>query len=148
MQTLFQSLSIEERIEFFVKCQEMLIKYHSSSGFVIRENTLEKAVASCQGNIHKYNGFVYSDDNVCVLWNHIKVSDSSDVQRILKENAYQPPHPQYNGVSIDFAVFRHIKDCLDFVKKNQTPQMEYVLFIREGRPKLYPISDILKGIGA
>jgi hypothetical protein len=124
-----------------------MLKHHPNSNFVIREDSLDKAVAACQGNIHKYQGYVYADDNVCVLWNHIKVNDPSDTKRILAENAYQPPNPDYNAASIDFAVFRHIKDCIEFVRQNQNERIQHVLFIREGKPKLYPLAELLKGVG-
>jgi hypothetical protein len=145
MQATFQSLSIEERIEFFVKCQELMLKHHPNSSFVIRRDTLKQALTACQGNIHKYNGYAYSTENICILWNHILVNDPSDMERIFKENAYQPPNPNYNAVSIDFAVFRSMADCLNFVRENKNERIQYVLFIREGKPKLYPLADLLKG---
>lgn len=144
MQSTFQALPISERVEFFVKCQELMLKHHPKSPFVVRESELKKTIDVCKRNINKYNGFAYSDDNVCVLWNHILIHDPSNMERILKENAYQPPNPDYNAVSIDFAVFRNIRDCIEFVHQNKNERIQFVLFIREGKPKLYTLNELLK----
>ena len=143
---LFQSLSQKEKIDFFVRCQEILIKSHSGSSFVIRERGLEKALDAVQTNIFKYQGFSYSDDNVCILWNYIFVSDPKDVTRAVKENAYKGPAENFNAVSIDFATFRKMEDIRGFIKENVKDNMKYVLFIREGNPKIYPIETLLMGI--
>jgi hypothetical protein len=142
----FGQISKEDRVEFFLKCQDILIKYHPNSPYVVRESNVDKTVDGLCANINKYNGYYYSDENICVLWNHIYVSDPKDVRQTLVENAYKPPHPNYNGVSIDFAVFRKMEDCLSFVKSNYTPQIEHILFVREGNPKMYKASQLLKNI--
>ena len=146
MNTLFQSILLGEKIDFFIKCQELMLKYHPDSQFIVREKALPKTLEAFSDNIIKYKGYCYKDDNICVLWNKIIVSDSKNVNRAVKENAYKPPQDNFNGVSIDFAVFRKISDCFLFIKNNYEPQMKYVLFIREGKPKLYPIETILNGI--
>lgn len=146
MSASFQSLTQEQKVDFFIKCQKLLLQYHPNSPFVVREDNLSKVLDACHNNIKRYQGYHYSDENVCVLWNHILVTDPKDVKKCVVENAYQPPNPAYNAVSIDFAVFRQMTDCLTFIKENNSPQIRYVLFIRDGNPKLYPIEVLLKGV--
>ena len=146
MSTLFQSQKQEEKIDFFVRCQTLMLKHHPKSSFIITQRTLPKAIESFQESIHRYQGYSHADENICVLWNKILVSDETNVNRVVTENAYQPPNPKFNGVSIDFAVFRKIEDCFMFIQANKQEEMKYVLFIREGRPKLYPLEQILKSL--
>lgn len=146
MSKLFKSLSQNEKVDFFVKCQELMLQHHPESPFIIRENSLEKSLDAFQNNIQRYQGYCYTDDNICVLWNKILVSDPINVSRVIKECAYQPPNPNFNGVSIDFAVFRRMDDCFDFINRNKESQMKYILFIREGKPKIHSIDQILKTI--
>lgn len=146
MSTLFQSLSQKDKIEFFVNCQALMLKHHPASNFIVKESRLAKTLEIFQDNIQRYKGFVYSDDNICVLWNKIIVTDALNVNRVVTENAYLPPNPNFNAVSIDFAVFRKIEDCFAFIKNNHEEKMKHVLFIREGKPKIYPIEQILKTI--
>lgn len=146
MFTLFQSLSEKDKIEFFVKCQSLMLKYHPTSPFIIRESKLDKALEAFENNIRRYQGYVYADENICVLWNHIIVSDPSNANRAVTENAYLPPNPNFNAVSIDFAVFKGIENCFSFIADSKEPQIKHVLFIREGKPKIYPLEQILKGV--
>lgn len=146
MPTLFQSLNQKEKIDFFVQCQALMLRHHPNSSFIIKENKLKQSLEVFHDNIQRYQGYVYSDENICVLWNKIIVSDATNVNRVVTENAYLPPNPNFNAVSIDFAVFRKIEDCFLFIKNNQEEQMKHVLFIREGKPKIYPLEQILKTI--
>jgi len=123
-----------------------MLKHHPNSPFIIRERTLDKALEAFQDNILRYQGYCYADENICVLWNKIIISDPLNVNRAITENAYQPPNPNFNAASIDFAVFRKIDDCFAFIKQNNESQMKHILFIREGKPKIYPIETILKTI--
>ena len=143
----FATLSQEQKVDFFVKCQELMMKYHPTSPLIVREDALEKVLDVFYNNIQKYQGYYYMDDNICVLWNHILINEPNDAKRALVENAYKQPNPQFNAVSIDFAVFRKMSDCLDFIKSNNNNLIKYVLFVRGGNPKIYPIEQILKGIG-
>lgn len=147
MLKFFNSLPLQEKVDFFVKCQELLLKHHPDSPFVIREDKLEEALEACHNNIEQYKGYYYTDDNVCVLWNHVKINDPNDVKRAVMENAYKMPNPEFNAVSIDFAVFREIKDCIEFIQANKNNLIQYVLFIRGGNPRIYQIDSLLKGIG-
>ena len=146
MATLFQSLSQADKIEFFVQCQALMLNHHPDSPFIIKQSKLDKTLDMFEKNIRIYQGYAYADPNICVLWNKIFVTDPTNVNRVITENAYMPPKEKFNGVSIDFAVFRKMEDCFDFIKKNQEPEMKHILFIREGRPKIYPMEDILKTI--
>lgn len=146
MPTSFESLTQESKVGFFVKCQELMVKYHPNSPFVIREDTLEKALNLFHDNITRYKGFCYTDENICVLWNYILVSDPVDVNRVVVENAYKEPNPDFNGVSIDFAVFRQMSDCLAFIKKHNNERIKHILFIRDGVPKIYSAEVLLKTV--
>jgi flagellar biosynthesis regulator FlaF len=147
MSNLFQSLTQDQKIDFFIQCQILLIKHHPTSSFVIREKGLDKALEAFRDNIHRYKGFYHRDENVCILWNHIFISDPKSPRKALTENAYKEPHLDYNAISIDWAVFRKMEDIFKFVKENYEERIEYVLFIREGNPKIYEAANILKAIG-
>jgi len=148
MPILFKSLSQNEKVEFFIHCQELMLKYHPKSSFVIREGSLDKALEVFQDNINKYQGYYYSNDNICVLWNKIAISDPINVKRVIKESAYQPPSEHYSGVSIDFATFKNITDVKEFIIKNDEERIKYVLFIKEGKPKIYKKDEIINRLPA
>jgi len=143
---LFNELHIEQKVDFFIKCQKLLIKYHSKSPFVIRKNNLEKSVNAFVSHIQDYKGYFFYNDNICVLFNYIYVDDSIqlDKNQTLRANAYQAPAENHNGVSIDFVVFREIADSLEFIRSQDTPQIKYVLFVKDGKIKLHKKDDLIQ----
>lgn len=143
---LFKNLSNEQKVDFFVNCQKLLINHHSNSEFVIRESKLNEAVDIFLNQINKYKGYYYSDDNVCILWNHVYVSDPTDTQGELIKNAYQEPNPNYNAVSMDFVVCRKSSDILDFIKNYDEDRIKYLLSVKYGRAKILNKEDLVKNI--
>ena len=146
MSTLFQSLNQKEKIEFFVQCQALMLNHHPNSNFIIKENKLQQSLDIFRDNIMRYQGYMHMDNNICVLWNKIFVTDPSNVNRVITENAYMPPKEKFNGVSIDFAVFNSMIHCQNFIKDNDEESIKYILFIREGRPKIYKKEEIINHI--
>lgn len=143
---LFNSLTIEQKVDFFVKCQKLLIKHHTNSSFVIRANNLEKSVNTFASHVKDYQGYYYCNDNICVLFNYIRVDDSDQLNKTqtLRENAYKAPAENHNGVSIDFVVFRDMADSLEFILSQDSPKIKYVLFVKDGKIKLHRKEDLLK----
>lgn len=142
MQTKFQNLTKEQKADFFVKCQELLVQFHPDSPFIFRQDNVEPRKAFVQNFLKNYKGYVYRDDNVCILYNYIKVAPT-DVIQTIKDNLYQEPHPDYNGISIDFVVFRDLKDCLEFCQMRKEPRVEYVVFVKNNEPKVYFAEKLL-----
>ena len=57
--SLFQSLSQSQKIDFFIQCQILLLKYHPTSPFIIREDGLAKSLEAFRDNIEKYRAFYH-----------------------------------------------------------------------------------------
>lgn len=146
MQKPFNTLDLGQKVEFFVACQQLLLAHHADSPFIIRQNTLSQTVDTFKYYINKYQGYAYQDDNVCVLWNHVWIPNTPDIKEIIKAVAYQPPAHPFNGASIDFVVFRKLADCLTFIKNNDHPDIQKVLFFRDGKAKLHPKAELLRGL--
>jgi hypothetical protein len=83
---------------------------------------------------------------VCALYNHIVVTDPKEPERTLRAHLYQQPAADYNAVTIDFVVFKELKDCQRLIQAAYDPRIQYVLFVRHNQVKLYPIVDFLQQI--
>ena len=137
MNKLFNSLSTEEKINFFVDCQKLLIKHHPDSEFLIREDNLKEAVEIFIDKINNYKGNFYYDDNIFVLWNYIFIEDPQDINSELIKNSYKEPHPNYNAVSLDFVACRNWADTFNFIKQTNEDKIKYILLVKHGNPKIY-----------
>jgi hypothetical protein len=139
----FQSLNKIEKIDFFIKCQDLLIKHHPKSEFLFTKDNFQERMSFVKNFYDKYQGFVYTDDKICVLFNQIRVEDEKNPIQAIKNFAYKAPAPNYNAYSIDFVVFRELVDCIDFCKIHYNPQIQYVLFVRSSEVKLYRTDKLL-----
>lgn len=131
------------KIEFFLNCQDLLITHHPDSHFLLRKKDIEKKIPYVQDFYHKYKGFCYQDANISVLYNHIIIADPKEPVEALKNNMWKEPHAEYNGVSIDFVVFRNIMDCLGFAKSHYDPRIKHVLFVKNNQPKIYETQKLV-----
>lgn len=142
----FQTLSTQSKLEFFAKCQELLIKYHPESEFILTKENFEERKEFALDFVKKYKGFAYWDDTICILFNKVRVEDPRNPVKILKDHLYQEPREDYNAVTVDFVVFRQLTDCIGFCRAQYNPQIEYVVFVRHNEVKLYPTAKLLSGV--
>lgn len=143
---LFIDMTVEEKIQFFLKCQRLLVTFHPKSQYVFTKNNAQEKLAFAKDLISQYKGFCYQDENVAALFNRIVVADPSDPVGAVKANLYKHPHPDFNAVSVDFVVFRKIEDCIALCKSQYTPRMEYIIFVKNNQPKLYKTGPFMAQI--
>jgi hypothetical protein len=139
-------MTVQEKVEFFVHCQKVLVAHHPDSPFVCRHNNVKERLQQIKAWVERYKGICYADDNTGILYNKLVVSDPNEPIAAVKHSMYQPPDPNFNAVIIDFAAFRDIKDCFPFVRENYQNKIQHVLFARHGKIKIYPVLDIVKQI--
>lgn len=139
----FSKLSKLDKIDFFVKCQDLLIKYHPDSPFIINKGNLKERLTYAHDIFNKYKGMCYTDEYVCALFNYIRIDDPTEPLESLKKHQFCDPTINYNAVSIDFVVFKDLRDCLGFCKTNYNSNIEYVVFVKDGKPKIHKTVDLM-----
>lgn len=142
----FHKLHKQDKIDFFVQCQKLLITHHPASPFIFNKDNIKDRLTYATDIFHKYKGMCYSDENVCVLFNYVKLQDPTDPVTALKENAFKEGAVDYNAVSIDFVVFRELKDCLNFCRANYSANIEYIIFVKDGKPKVHKTTEFVSRI--
>ena len=140
---LFQSLSHEEKVDFFVKCQELLIEYHPDSQFIFREGEVEERLLFFNDFRKKYQGFAYSNDSMCLLFNKIYIRDANNIITDVKSKMFQPPDEGFNCYMIDWVVFKDLKDIGEFVLKEGCPQVKWVAWAKNQDIKIYEVNKFL-----
>lgn len=145
---LFQSLSNEEKIQFFSQCQDILIKYHPNSEFLVtKENWLDKKHFALEF-INKYKGYTYYNDRICILFNKVRIEDSRNPIKSLRDHLFKPSVDNYNAYCIDFVAFNKLAHCLEFVKQEYIPQIEYILFVKNNEVKLYKTDKLVEKLNS
>jgi len=143
MGTTFNNLSTEDKIDFFLKCQELLINNYPNSRFLITEENIKDRLSFIQDFFNNYKGFVYNDEHVCIMYNYIKITDKNNPVEVLNTHKFQPPVIDYNAISIDFGTMDSIKNLKKFCETFYNSQIKYVMFVRQGRPAIYDTLDLI-----
>lgn len=140
---LFTSLTREQKIDFFLNCQELLVAHHPESPFIFKEDNIEERLHFFKDFAQKYKGFVYSSENLCILYNKIDLKDSRNPIEAVRSNMYKEPIENYNCYSIDWVVFRALEDVYEFVQKEYVPQIRYILWVKRGDVSVYETDKLL-----
>jgi len=144
----FDSLSNTEKIDFFVRCQDLLLKYHPNSPFLFRKDNAKDRLAFVKPVCEQYKGFAYWDDNVCAIYNKIVVNSEDEAVQAVSFYKYKPPAVPYNAIIVDFVVFKELKDCVTLVAQQFNASLKYILFIRHSQVRIYPTLQFLsQGLG-
>lgn len=142
----FNNATKEEKLEFFLKCQSLLVEHHPDSPFVFREDNVDDRMKDSRAFLFNYKGLIYMDDNICVLFNKIKRDEGMSAVEVLNKYKFQPPDPDFNAVSIDFVVFRNLKDCAEWTKNQYDPRIKYVIYVKNGTPQFYQTEKLISRI--
>lgn len=139
----FKELGIEGKVDFFVHCQKLLTEHHPDSQFICHSGNMKERLTHMRSFVDKYKGNAYQDENVCALYNRITVTDPHAPEQSLRSFMYHEPAAHPNAISVDFVVFKELKDCIAFVQAVYTPAIQYVLFVRHNKVKLHKTADFL-----
>ena len=144
---LFQDMTKEEKISFFIQCQNLLLNYHPHSEFIFKTDNFKSRLNHVLSFIKKYQGFVHQSNSLCLLYNYIKINDPKEEPvTILKNHMYHPPALDYNAIVIDFVVFDKLSNCVGFYQGQDSSKVKYALFVRNSKVKLYTTDKLLKGL--
>jgi hypothetical protein len=141
----FQGLRRDQKVDFFIKAQELLIKYHPDSEFLFRQNNAQERLKIAKDLMAKYKGMCYADSNVIVLYNKVMVNELDPIT-ILRDHMFHEPSNPYNAVTIDFVVFRELTDCMMWVKNQYDPQIKFVVFVKNNQPQMYRTEKLISKI--
>ena len=139
----FQELTTQEKINFFLHGQTLLTTYHPTSEFIFRRSNIKERTLYIKELVTKYKGLCYSDENILVLFNKVFVANTHDPVVTLKDHMYKEPNEAYNAVSIDFVVFRHLKDCEAWIRSNYDPRIRFVVYVKNGTPQIFATPDLI-----
>jgi hypothetical protein len=146
MTRLYQSLSKEERVELFVKCQEFLIKNHPKSEFILRRNFLKKLNSPSLQTLMKlykeFNGSVYAEENCIIFFKIFSIKDG--LTEIYKKYD-KMSDDQGNTIFIVFAAFDEKKiNIYELIRRELMGEISQISFSREGKFKIYPLDKLAK----
>jgi len=140
----FLDLTKEEKVAFFQKCQDLLVKNFPNSEYILRGDLHKKDFYL--DLFLKYKGFVYESEKVALLFNKIEHFPQELVIEPYQKRVFDPPALKPNCYAIDFLT---TKGSLEIVKEllpHFNEGFEYISFLRGGRISVFNFKRFLVAI--
>ena len=143
---LFSDLEREEKIAFFQKCQDLLIKNQPTSPYIMRHGQANSRTYLYDIFL-RYKGLVYETNEIIVMFNKLRCSGREDIIENYRENLFSLPHPEPNTYTIDFVTAKLNKEMLMELKPYfSDPGIEYVSFLRGQNLTVFDIESFRKSM--
>lgn len=142
--TRFDELDKEGKIQFFQKCQDLLLANQPDSPWVLREGSQKNYFISL---FIKYKGIAYQTEDVVILFNKLRYENKDDILGNHATRMFEPPAQSPNTYSIDFITAKLTPEILleagDYFKD---PGMEWVCFLRGQKLSVFNFESFKRGM--
>ena len=134
---LFGPLSKEEKMAFFQRCQDLLVKNQPNSPYVLKANAQRKNFFLDM--FLKYQGLAYESDNVAILFNkHNCPGGADEIHNRYREKLFSPPDSTPNCYSIDFITTRMNSALLEELRPHFNDEgIKHISFLRGAKLSVF-----------
>ena len=141
----YQSLSKEEKIKIFQKCQSFLVKNYPKSEFIARKSILSGIRSSSVQILIKlfkdFNGEVYWKDDAILFFKTFIAKDLEEVQKKI----HSLSEKDGDTIFIIFATYKsNSLDIKELARSELSGIIKNISFSRSGRFKFYGLDRFLK----
>lgn len=140
---LFNEMPEKDRVDFFQKCQENIIKNHGNNSFLLNSKNKNEILSFYKKLILKYKGYCYSSDTICILFNVVKLIDNGPITSIASWNS--SPAKDGDMYFVDYVVgkideetYQELKLVMNF------PGVSKISFARNGHQSTFDLDKFEK----
>ena len=146
--TRFIEMSRDERLAFFQKCQDLMIKVQPDSPWILRENQAHntRGKAFFLDACLRYQGFVYEADGIIIMFNKHFYENKEEPIEKYADYLYDGPHPTPNTYAIDFIAAEIDADKLRELQPYFKDDMKYITYLRSPRPSVFNFDNFKKAM--
>lgn len=137
----FLELSREEKTAFFQRCQDILVKNHPRSEFILRKEAKKKTFYL---DLYlQYKGFAYESEKVALLFNKIKYIPEEWHQTSYENKVFDFPSQEPNCYCIDFVTANMSPSLIEELKPHFNENLEYIGFMRNNTMSFFNFKNFL-----
>ncbi len=140
---LFNEMPVQDRVDFFQKCQEMMVKSYGGNHFLLHSKNKNEILSFYKKLVLNYKGYCYSSDKICILFNVINSSPSNE--EITNSSWRGPPIKDGDIYFVDYVVgsinagtYQELKGVMNF------PGVDKIGFLRGGRLSIFELDKFEK----
>lgn len=144
--TLWTEMSRDEKLDFFQRCQDLLVKNQPDSPYILksRRNVNKKYFMDI---LLRYKGMAYQSERMAMLFNKHNYPTKEEIYDKYKESLYLSPHPNPNSYSIDFVASVMSKELLEEIRPFFPIEgIEHVFFLRGHKLSVFNAKVFLDGL--
>ena len=126
----FGAMNNTEKLDFFQKCQELLVKNQPNSPYILRSR--RPANKSYFLDIMlKYKGFAFRTESMAMLFNKHYYSSKKEIHENYRDNLYLPPSSEPNCYCVDFITSDLNKKIIKEIEPIfPVGNIQYICFLR------------------
>jgi len=146
--TRFVDMDRGERLNFFQKCQDLMIAIEPDSPWVMRKGQTPKMrhKSFFIDAVLRYQGFVYEAGGIIIMFNKHFYENKEEPIEKYTNNLYAPPHPTPNTYAIDFIIAKMDANKLRELQPYFKDDMKYITYLRERRPCVFNLANFKKAM--
>lgn len=140
---LFDEMPVQDRVDFFQKCQEMMVKSYGGNHFLLHSKNKNEILSFYKKLVLNYKGYCYSSDKICILFNVINSSPSNE--EITNSSWRGPPIKDGDIYFVDYVVgsinqdtYQELKGVMNF------PGVNKISFLRNGHLSVFELDKFEK----
>ena len=132
----FQDMTHSDKLDFFQRCQDLLIRTEPNSPYIIREGS-ERGKSFIIDAFLKYKGYVYEAEEVIIMFNKHFYEERGQAVEEYGQKLFNLPENPANTYSIDFIAARLNEHRLKEMEPYFNEDMKYIVFLRSQRPTIF-----------
>ena len=140
---LFNEMPVQDRVDFFQKCQDIIFKDHVNKNLLIHSKNKDEVLSFYKKLVLNYKGYCYSSDKICILFNITKSSPSNE--EISGSSWKHSPAKDGDIYFVDYVVgsinagtYQELKGVMNF------PGVDKIGFLRGGRLSIFELDKFEK----
>jgi len=146
---IFTDLDKEERIEFFQRCQDLLLETAPESPYILRQGDVARNKSYFLDIFLKYQGLIYESDGIILLFNKLQYEDKDHIYEQYRDRLFHSPDKEPNTYSVDFIAAKLDPKILSEMEPYFKDEgMKWVCFLRGQQLSVFDAESLKNSVKA
>lgn len=144
---IFTDMNQEEKMQFFQRCQDLLIKTNPNSPYILKKDGPSRNKNYFIDIFLKYQGFVYETDAIILLFNKLHFENTNDIYDRYRNRLFDTPDENPNTYTVDFIASKLDPEILSGMEPYfKDAGMKWVCFLRGQKLSIFDAETFKNGV--
>jgi hypothetical protein len=144
---IFTDMGKEEKLQFFQRCQDLLLETTPDSPYVLRQGDLDRNRSYFLDIFLRYQGLVYESDGIILLFNKLQYENKDQIYEHYRQRLFHPPDKNPNTYTVDFIASKLDPKILSEMEPYFKDEgMKWVCFLRGQKLSIFPAESFKNSV--